>query len=168
MSDYLDLDGAFINSLVGEGTRFDGEITLKGLLRIDGDFRGAVNAADKVLIGSKGRAECTIQAGTVVVGGILKGDIRAADKVVILSSGMVIGNIATPRLVVEEGVILNGECSILGQQSKGSGDSRVGTPRPDRLKSSDSSRDDEDIHRYNPAKQDRRTAVGGSSGVWRR
>jgi cytoskeletal protein CcmA (bactofilin family) len=159
MSDYLDLDGAFINSLVGEGTRFDGEISLKGLLRIDGDFRGAVNAADKVLIGSKGRAECSIKAGTVVVGGILKGDIHAEDKVVVLSSGMVIGNISTPRLVVEAGVILNGECTVLGERMGQVTDHRNGTAKRG---------DEKDLNRYNPVKQDQRTSVGGTVGVWRR
>lgn len=157
MSDYLDLDGVFINSLVGEGTRFDGDISLNGLLRIDGDFRGSVGAADKVLIGRNGRAECSIKAGTVVVGGILKGDIISSEKVVVLSSAMVIGNITTPRLVVEEGVILNGTCTVLG--SKNRSQPRE-TPRAETRS--------EDLERYNPVRQGNRGGTGGSSGPWRR
>jgi cytoskeletal protein CcmA (bactofilin family) len=106
-------DSAYINSIIGEGTRFSGEFDLNGLLRIDGDFCGTVRTKGKVLVGKNGRAECTIYAGTVVVGGIVKGNIFAEEKVVILSTGIVLGNISSPRFIVEEGVILNGICKIV-------------------------------------------------------
>jgi cytoskeletal protein CcmA (bactofilin family) len=106
-------DSAYINSIIGEGTRFSGEFDLNGLLRIDGDFCGTVRTKGKVLVGKNGRAECTVYAGTVVVGGIVKGNIFAEEKVVILSTGIVLGNISSPRFIVEEGVILNGICKII-------------------------------------------------------
>jgi len=113
MSDHVSItDGTFINSIVGEGTTFRGELILAGLLRIDGDFAGTITTAGKVLVGKNGRAECTIKAGTVVVGGIVRGNIVSTEKVMVLSTGMVIGNISTPRLVVEEGVVLNGSCLV--------------------------------------------------------
>jgi len=106
-------DSAYINSIIGEGTRYNGELDLNGLLRIDGDFCGTVRTKGKVLVGKNGRAECTVYAGTVVVGGIVKGNIFAEEKVVILSTGIVLGNVASPRFIVEEGVILNGNCRIV-------------------------------------------------------
>ena len=63
-------------------------------------------------MGINGRAECTIRAGTVVIGGAVKGNVFAEEKVLILSTGMMIGNIHTPRLIAEEGVILNGSCLV--------------------------------------------------------
>ncbi len=105
-------DGTFINSIVGEGTKFRGELDLAGLLRIDGDFFGSIKTDGKVLVGRNGRAECTIRAATVVVGGVVRGNIFSTEKVIILSTGMVIGNISTQRLIVEEGVVLNGSCLI--------------------------------------------------------
>ena len=105
-------DDAFINSIIGEGTRFKGEFDLNGLLRIDGDFTGVIRTRGKVLVGQNGRAECTLHAGTVVVGGVLRGEIVSTEKVIILSTGLVLGNISTPRLIVEEGVIFNGSCRI--------------------------------------------------------
>ncbi len=105
-------DSAYINSIIGEGTRFNGELDLNGLLRIDGDFTGVIRTKGKVLVGKNGRAECTLNAGTVVVGGVLRGEIHSTEKVIILSTGLVLGNITTPRLIVEEGVIFNGSCKI--------------------------------------------------------
>ncbi len=116
MSDHLVADGTFINSIVGEGTRFRGDLELNGLLRIDGDYSGTISTPGKVLVGKNGRAECTIHAGTVVIGGVVKGDIYSSEKVIVLSTGMIIGNVVTPRLIVEAGVLLNGECLIRQQE----------------------------------------------------
>ena len=112
MSDHIIEDSSFINSIVGENTRFKGELDLNGVLRIDGDYSGIIRTPDKVLVGRNGRAECTIYAGTIVIGGVVKGDIYSSEKIIILSTGMVIGNLTTPRLIVEEGVILDGSCKI--------------------------------------------------------
>lgn len=109
-------DDSFVNSIVGEGTRFRGDIELDGLLRIDGDFSGTIRSAGKVLVGKNGRAECTIHAGTIVVGGIVKGDLYSTEKVIVLSSGMIIGNIYAPRLIAEEGVVIDGGCVINAQR----------------------------------------------------
>ena len=112
MSDPRITDDAFINSIIGEGTRLKGEFDLNGLLRIDGDFSGTVRTRGKVLVGRNGRAECTLHAGTVVIGGVFRGDIVSTEKVIILSTGLVIGTITTPRLIIEEGVIFNGACRV--------------------------------------------------------
>ena len=118
MSDVQIPGGPYINSIIGEGTRFNGEFDLNGLLRIDGDFCGTVRTEGKVLVGKNGRAECTVYAGTVVVGGILRGNIFANEKVVILSTGIVLGNIHSPRFIVEEGVIFNGTARIVEGELK--------------------------------------------------
>ena len=116
MSDVISANGAFINSFVGEGTRFEGSIALTGLLRIDGDFLGNITTEGNVLIGKSGRVEGSVSAKTVVIGGAVKGDISCTEKLVILSSGLVLGNVRSRRMIVEEGVIINGECRISGDQ----------------------------------------------------
>jgi cytoskeletal protein CcmA (bactofilin family) len=118
MSDVEVPGGPYINSIIGEGTRFNGEFDLNGLLRIDGDFCGTVRTDGKVLVGKNGRAECTVYAGTVVIGGVLRGNIFAGEKVVILSTGIVLGNIHSPRFIVEEGVIFNGTAKIAQTEGK--------------------------------------------------
>jgi cytoskeletal protein CcmA (bactofilin family) len=107
-----------VHSIIGEGTRFRGEFDLKGLLRIDGDFSGVIRTQDKILISRNGRAECTIYARVVVIGGLIKGDIFADERVEILSTGVVIGNIETPRLIVQDDVILHGKCRVVKGKNK--------------------------------------------------
>jgi len=115
MSDYIK-NHSFINSIIGEGTKFSGELVLSGLLRIDGDFSGSINTTGKVLVGRTGRAECNIVAGTAVIGGVVHGNIYSSGKVIILATGMVLGNIQARKLVVEEGVLLHGSCIIKGDE----------------------------------------------------
>ena len=103
---------ALINSIIGDGTRFRGDLDLKGLLRIDGDFEGNIRTTGRVLVGKGGRARCLIEADTVVIGGVVKGDIKAVTKVVLLSTCIMIGNIRSPRIIVEEGVLLHGHCTV--------------------------------------------------------
>src|SRR6056297_2384153 len=143
MSEQLDLNGVFINSIIGEGASFSGDISMDGLFRIDGDFRGNIEKADKVLIGRNGRAECSIHAGTVVVGGVVKGDIYSTEKVVVLSTGMVLGNVSTPRLLVEDGVVLNGRCKVLSFEKK---QKNSESHYSDAAQSSE----EQSIERYNP------------------
>lgn len=112
MSD-INKENSYINSLVGKGTRFDGELNLTGLLRIDGDFTGSINTEDKVLIGRSGRVKCSISAGSVIIGGVVKGNIFSTGKVVVLSTGMVLGNIKAPSIIIEQGVVFNGKCHVL-------------------------------------------------------
>jgi cytoskeletal protein CcmA (bactofilin family) len=87
---------------------------MNGLLRIDGDFSGSVKTRGKVFIGRNGRADCSLNASSVVIGGVLRGSIIASEKVIILSSAVVIGSIQSPRLVAEEGVILDGIVRVTG------------------------------------------------------
>ncbi|MCK5673804.1 MAG: polymer-forming cytoskeletal protein [Spirochaetales bacterium] len=143
MSDHLGKSGVFINSIVGDGTKFVGDLELNGLLRIDGDFIGNIRTEGKVLIGKNGRAECTILADTVVIGGVVKGDIISKGKVVILSTGMLIGNVSTPRLISEDGVILNGVCMIASVEE---------VPVPVNSKLASNLLEGEDLEKYNPAK----------------
>jgi cytoskeletal protein CcmA (bactofilin family) len=113
MSDHR-ADGSFINSIVGPGTFFRGHIELDGLLRVDGDFSGSVKTEGRVIIGQAGRADCAIDAGSVVIGGLFRGEILAREKVILLSSSVVIGSIIAPRLIVEAGVLIHGTCRVSG------------------------------------------------------
>ena len=115
MTELLAEQETLVNSLVGDNTSFKGDIVLSGLLRIDGDFSGTIRTGGKVLIGKQGRVESTIVARSVVIGGVVKGNVMASEKIVILSTGMLIGNVTTPRLIVEEGVIMHG-MNIVSQE----------------------------------------------------
>lgn len=105
-----------VNSIIGHGSRFTGDIEVDGLVRVDGDFQGSIRTSGKVLVGSTGRLDCVVDARTVVVGGVFKGTIYAGEKVVLLPNAVVMASIFSPRLIAEEGVILEGSIMVTGVQ----------------------------------------------------
>ncbi len=112
------LEDNLVNSIIGEGSEFKGEFKINGLLRIDGSFQGTIETEGKVLIGQHGEALTDIKARLVVVGGTVKGNIFATERVVLLNTGRVRGNIITPSLVMEDGVLFEGNCVINKRHAK--------------------------------------------------
>jgi len=101
-----------INSVIGEGAEFVGEFRFPGLIRIDGKFRGTLETDGKVLIGKTGVVDTDIKARIVVAGGQIQGNIYASEKVTLLSSCRLVGDIVTPKLIIEDGVVFQGKCTI--------------------------------------------------------
>jgi len=108
-----------MNSVIGEGSIFEGKFYIRGSLEIDGKFEGEVKTEDQLIVGETGRVKTDIFAKTVIVGGTVIGNIRADEDVTLLSTGRVLGNIHAPRVIVEDGVVVQGEISInAGHQKK--------------------------------------------------
>lgn len=105
-------ESLILNSIIGEGSEFRGEFKIKDLLRIDGYFKGTIMTDGKVLIGRTGEVDTDIQAGIVVVGGEVRGNIIASKRIVLLSTCRLHGDVITPSLIVEEGAIFEGRCTI--------------------------------------------------------
>ncbi|MBN1698379.1 MAG: polymer-forming cytoskeletal protein [Spirochaetales bacterium] len=107
-----------VNSVIGENSVFEGRYSIKGNLRIDGQFEGESLFVDQLTVGAKGRVKTDIIATSVVIEGIVVGNISASRRILLLSSARVLGNIETPELIIQEGVILEGRCTISRMQIK--------------------------------------------------
>jgi len=101
-----------ITSFVGEGSLLKGDISVDGYFRLNGDLIGSIQATGRVLIAETGRLKGTVQSSEVVIGGSFKGDILATSVVKILSSALVLGNIYSPRIILEEGGCFEGYASV--------------------------------------------------------
>ena len=71
-----------------------------------------------VAIEASGKVEADINVGSIVVSGEVVGNITAKNKVEIHSPGTVRGNVNTPALVIEEGVVFEGNCSMSNGRDK--------------------------------------------------
>lgn len=105
-------ESLIVNSIIGEGSEFRGEFKIRDLLRIDGYFKGTIITEGKVLIGKTGKVDTDIQAGIIVVGGEVRGNIFARKRIVLLSTCKLYGDLVTPSLIVEDGTIFEGRCTI--------------------------------------------------------
>ncbi len=107
-----------IKAFLGEGTDFKGILTFEGTVRIDGKLEGEVYTKDTLIIGESAVVNAEINVNTIVVSGVVRGNITATSKVEVHRPGKVLGNIKTPSLFIEEGVIFEGGCSMSQEDSK--------------------------------------------------
>jgi cytoskeletal protein CcmA (bactofilin family) len=101
-----------IVGLLGKGTEFEGKLIFEGTLRIDGKFRGEVITSGILAVGDGAVVHAEIQAETIIVRGEVHGNLKAAKQVEIKGNGKLFGNINTPSLIVDEGVIFEGSCQM--------------------------------------------------------
>jgi len=101
-----------INALLGKGATFEGKLTFEGTVRIDGTFKGEIFTDDILVIGEGARVDGEIKAGAVMVNGEVKGNIVASRHVDLHKPARVMGNITTPTIEIEKGVIFEGSCSM--------------------------------------------------------
>ncbi|MBN1524782.1 MAG: polymer-forming cytoskeletal protein [Spirochaetales bacterium] len=105
------------NCIIGEGSVFEGKFQVRGSIQIDGKFQGEINTDEHLLVGSTGRVKTDIIAKKVTIAGTLIGNIHATEEVELLQSGKVLGNISTPQLHVEDGVVTHGEVKITAKNT---------------------------------------------------
>lgn len=100
------------NSIIGEGSYFKGEFTLKGTLRVEGCYEGDKLEVDNVIIGQTGKVKSNIKSIASVIEGIVVGNIEASSRVMLMPTSRVLGEIRTPELIIQNGVMLEGLCVI--------------------------------------------------------
>lgn len=106
------LDQTQANAFLGRGTKVIGKIVFEGTARIEGQVEGEIAANDVLVVGESAVVTAQITGGTVVIKGRVTGDISASKKVEIRAPGRLFGNVSTPSLVIEEGVVFEGHCSM--------------------------------------------------------
>ena len=101
-----------VNSTIGESSIFEGRFMIQGNLRIDGTFEGESLLVDQLQIGEKAKLKTNITASSVVVEGLVIGNITASRRILLLSTARVLGDLKTPELIIQDGVVLEGRCTI--------------------------------------------------------
>ena len=109
-----DIKEGRLSGFVGHGTTLSGETQFHAMLRVDGHLVGSVSSeAGTLIIGNNGQVDANISVAAAMVNGSVNGDIVASEKLQLGRTARVMGNISSPRLIIEEGAILEGSCSML-------------------------------------------------------
>ena len=105
-----------IKAFLGAGSSFEGKLVFDEIVRLDGNFTGEVSSKGALIIGESATVKAEVDVETLTISGKFKGNIRARSKVELKRPAHVDGNIDTPALSVEEGVVLNGTVSMGGEK----------------------------------------------------
>lgn len=101
-----------INAFLGADTEFEGKLSFRGAVRIDGKFKGEIFTEGTLIVGESAVIESTIHVSHIIISGEIRGNIIADKRIEIHAPGRVFGNIQAPIIVMDEGVIFEGNCRM--------------------------------------------------------
>ena len=101
-----------IDSLIGAGTRVEGNITFSGGLRVDGEIKGNVCAdkggASTLVVSEQARIEGQIHVAHVVINGTVVGPVCASDSLELQPNARVTGDVEYHQLEMQQGAVVQG------------------------------------------------------------
>ena len=106
--------GGKIENVFGPNTSMQGHMKSDGNVRIDGVFEGSIETAGNVIVGPAARVMADITANAVQVWGAVRGNVTAQGRLEILPSGRVWGDIHVASLLIDEGGVFRGQCTMAG------------------------------------------------------
>jgi cytoskeletal protein CcmA (bactofilin family) len=95
-------------AFLGKDTRFEGKLRFQGTMRIDGHFKGEASAQGNLIVGEDALIEGDLKVSYASISGEVHGNIIADQRVDLRAPSKVFGNIQSPAVVMEEGVIFEG------------------------------------------------------------
>lgn len=104
-------DASQITTSIGEECLFEGNISTSSSTRIDGTLKGKITGENSIIVGERGMIEGEVKAVETIVFGKVEGIIES-EQLEIKSTGSVTGDIFINTLIVEDGGIYNGRCTM--------------------------------------------------------
>jgi cytoskeletal protein CcmA (bactofilin family) len=101
-----------MNAFLGKEIEFEGKFSFTGTIRIDGKFSGEIFSSGTLIVGESATIKSQIHVGEAIISGEVHGEISAENRIEIGAPGKLFGNIQTPRLVIEEEAIFEGDCRM--------------------------------------------------------
>ena len=109
-----DIKDGRLSGFVGHGTSLTGDTNFQMMLRVDGHLQGTITSdSGTLLVGTTGQVDANVAVASANVNGTVNGDILATEKIHLGRTARVVGNIQTPRIVIEEGAVIEGGISML-------------------------------------------------------
>jgi cytoskeletal protein CcmA (bactofilin family) len=111
-----------IDSLIGAGTRVNGDIHFAGGLRVDGEVTGSVIAdpakASTLVLSEQARVHGEISVTHLVVNGMVTGPVQASEYLELQSKAKVTGDVRYKTLEIQLGAIVEGKLVHINEASE--------------------------------------------------
>ena len=108
-----------IDSLIGAGTRIEGNVHFTGGLRLDGEIKGNVIAEPgkpgTLVLSEQARVDGEVKVTHLVVNGTIVGPVNASDYLELQSKAKVVGDVHYKSLEIQLGAIVEGRLIHLAE-----------------------------------------------------
>ena len=116
-----------ISKDLGTSVVIKGELSASEDLTLCGHMEGSVRLPDHTLtIGSNAEIKAEILAKAVIVMGAVTGNVTATERLDVRATGSLIGDVASPRLIIADGGTLRGKVQMtVGASAHATGPRKV-------------------------------------------
>ena len=114
-----------LTAFIDESSEMEGKYTFSGTVMMNGRFTGEIVSNDTLIVGDKAVINATIRAGVVLISGEVVGNVVGSERVELRGAARVFGDVESPVVVVEEGVLFEGHCRM----AKGRGGETAAAPQ---------------------------------------
>lgn len=102
-----------IDSLIGAGTSIDGSVRFSGGLRIDGEVKGSVMAAEAasastLVVSDQARIEGEVSVAHLVLNGTIVGPVKVAGSLEMQPKAKIVGDVTYAAIEMHQGAIIEG------------------------------------------------------------
>ena len=99
--------------VLGKTTRFTGILKFDSTIRIQGSFKGTIEASGALIVDKEAVVEADhITVSSLTVYGVISGTVHALDKVDMMSGARVYGDVSAAKLRIADGVLFEGKCKM--------------------------------------------------------
>lgn len=102
-----------LNTIIGKGSSFEGTLNVQSTIRVDGRVKGKITASDSLVVGKEGDIDGEVHVRNAILGGKVFGKLNVAGKVVLEAKAVFNGELKTSKLVIDEGAVFEGSCSMV-------------------------------------------------------
>jgi cytoskeletal protein CcmA (bactofilin family) len=97
---------------ISEGTQIIGDLKVEHDLRVDGYLKGSVHVGGALVLTPTGRIEGEVVVRTAIIAGQIHGNVLGHERIVLEGKSTLVGDLQTRELVINEGAIFQGNCSM--------------------------------------------------------
>ena len=107
------------STIIGKDTTLETSILKsRNTVQINGKFYGDMEVESSVAIGETGYVKGNITADFLLVAGKIDGNVNIAGQLHLTKSSMIIGDIKTSSIIIDEGAHIQGNCSMSSKNVK--------------------------------------------------
>jgi len=106
------------SSTISEGSLLEGNISVSGMMRINGKIKGDISCDSDIIIGEGAEVEGDIVCVNLQIAGLFRGNAKVSGESLISSTGIVYGDLITGELTVNGGANVNGSITMGSNDAK--------------------------------------------------
>lgn len=108
-----------IETIIGPTVKVEGNFVGAGDVVVEGQLTGTLKTERSLRVGEQARIKADLEGAEVYVSGEVRGNIKVYGKLELSATGKVFGNIEAGTLIVAEGAVLHGKCSMASKDAIG-------------------------------------------------